>query len=162
MKLKLLCCAIAVMALPMWATAEPETEAKTPAAKGADTVDALANETMAKLNQLIVILESVKDEASADKAVKDIDQVGNDMLAISKRLSKLDKPSDQKKAELEKKFAAKVQEFGPRAGAAMMNMLEREELAIKVGKAMEGVGEKMEQAGKVFEDYFGNGETQEG
>lgn len=156
MKLKSLTFALAALALPLGAFAESPAATEVAQPKAADTIDSLADETLNKLNQLVTILESVKDEASADKAAKDITQVGNDMLAISKRLSKLEKPSDEKKAELEKKFAVKEEEFGNRAGKAMKGMLEqKEELALKISEAMQAVGPQIREAGEVFEAYFG-------
>lgn len=161
MKLKSLTFALVALALPVGLHAETPATPEAAKPKAADTIDSLADETMGKLDNLVTILESVKDDASADKAVKDIDKTADEILSISKRLTKLEKPSEEKKAELEKKFAVKSEDFSGRAGKAMQAMLEKQELALKISEAMQAAGPKLEEAGKVFLLYFG-GDSEEG
>lgn len=116
-----------------------------------DTPEVLADEVMVEFGNLAAALKSVKDKASAEAAVKDIDEVGDAMVAISKRAMKIDKPSEEERKKLDARMEEKMKGFQTEMGEVMQGLMANPEAMQVIGGAMQDFGEKMKEANEGFE-----------
>lgn len=156
MKLKVIGCTIAAIVAPMGVLAQDaavEDKAEKKVVK-ADSVDGIAAEVAGKLKKLPMILGEVKDEASAEASVRKIETLSDDLLALSKRLEKLDVPSEAKKKEISDRFEEEMKDVQKQMTDVMVGLSAQPELLGKLNVAMQGFGQKLDKSGKVFERYF--------
>lgn len=118
-----------------------------------DTPDSVTDELLGEFDNLITALESVKDKESAEKAAKKIDTIGDDFLAIAKRLEALPEPSDAEKEKLDKKMDDAMESKQKKLGEAMKGLMSDPEAAKIIMEAMKGFGKKMDSAEKTFKKF---------
>ena len=78
-----------------------------------DTADSLSDELVSKMGELATAVESAKDKASAEKAATEIDIIGDEFVAIAKRLDALGEPSEEDKKLVEEKMKKSEGGMGP-------------------------------------------------
>lgn len=109
---------------------------------GGDTPDKVANDTVTVMEDVVAVMEGVKDEASAKAAAGKFRALGDKIKEIQARQDKLGLTASQK-AELKKKHEAKMD--------AVMTKLLNEGMRIssnpKLAPAMEGLEAAMKQNG---------------
>ena len=105
----------------------------------ADSHDAAMQDSIDLLNEMVDIIESVKDEESAKAMEKKMERLSGKMKALQERMDKLGEPSPEKKAELKKKYEPKQKEAGARMVKAMMNLATKPELAQQIDKVMKNI-----------------------
>lgn len=135
-------------------------EEKAAAESKADTPEVVANEVADKMQELVTALKSVSDEASADAAAKKINDLGDEMIALSERAKKVPEPSAEQKKELDKMMNEKMDSMKEDLGAAIGNLMSKPDLAKKVMAAMEEFGKKMDAAEEGFK-HLGKGAADE-
>lgn len=118
-----------------------------------DTPDSVTDELLNEFDNLITALESVEDKESAEKAAKKIDTIGDDFLAIAKRLDALPEPSDEEKEKLDKKMDDAMESKQKKLGEAMKGLMSDPEAAKIIMEAMKGFGKKMDSAEKTFKKF---------
>jgi hypothetical protein len=117
--------------------------------------DQIATDLIAQFDRLPVVVESVKDKATAEKAVADLEQIGEEIKKIGERAKGL-KISAAGQKELEAKLGTKVVELKSKLAAAMQKAqaagpeaLETLKTGmIKWGEAMKKFGNDLQQAGQ--------------
>ncbi len=118
-----------------------------------DTADSLSDELVSKMDELVAAIETAKDKDSAEKAATEIDKIGDEFVAIAKRLDALGEPSEEDKKLVEEKMEKSQDGNSDKMSAAMKSIMTNPEVGMIIGKAMEGFGKKMEEAEKTFEKY---------
>ena len=118
-----------------------------------DTADSLSDELVSKMGELATAIETAKDKESAEKAATEIDNIGDEFVAIAKRLDALGEPSEEDKKLVEEKMEKSQGGDGNKMSAAMKSVMTNQEVGAIIGKAMQGFGKKMEEAEKTFEKY---------
>lgn len=118
-----------------------------------DTPESVTDELLGEFDNLVTALESVKDKESAEKAAKEIDTIGDDFLAIAKRLDALPEPSEDEKKALDEKMDKAMDAKQKKMGEAMKGAMSNPETAKIIMEAMKGFGEKMESAEKTFKKF---------
>ena len=72
--------------------------------RAADTFDDVIKDMIKSTKQLVEVLATVKDEASAKAAKPKLEKMGKEIQAIQARAKKLGDPSKEEKEKLEKKY----------------------------------------------------------
>lgn len=118
-----------------------------------DTADTLSDEMVTQMGELADAVSSAKDKDSAEAAAKKIDEIGDEFVAIAKRLEALGDPSDEDKKLVEEKMDKAEKEMRGKMADGMKDMMKNPEAAKIIGEAMEKFGKKMDDAEKIFEKY---------
>jgi hypothetical protein len=74
----------------------------------------LVKEQIGMLNQMCVLLESVKDKASGEKAVPKLKALAKKGEELKARMEKLGKPSKETEQALKEKYSPEIQKVIPR------------------------------------------------
>lgn len=129
---------------------EKSAAEKAAAESKVDTPEVIVSEVADNMEELVTILKSVTDDASADAAVEKLNALGDEMVALSERAKKVPEPSEEQKKELDKMLKTKLDSMKDDIGAAIGTLMTKPELAKKVMTAMEGFGAKMDSAEEGF------------
>lgn len=119
----------------------------------ADTPDSVTDELLTTMDDLSATIATAKDKESAEAAATKIGEIGDEFLAIAKRLDALDEPSEEVKKELDEKMDKAMEEKQGKMMEAMKAISSNPEAMTIVGKAMEAFGEKMNSAEDIFKKF---------
>jgi len=117
-----------------------------------DTVDSLCDEIISNMSEFADAMGSVKDKESAEAAAEKISTIGDELVAISKRLEVLEVPSDEEKKALAEKIDKAKNEVKEKINSANVDPGDKDVMAI-MGKAMADFGKKMDSVKETFEKY---------
>ena len=112
---------------------------------GGDPHEAILEESVDLMNEMVSILESVDSEDDIDRASKEMADVAKELEALGERMEEIGDPPPEKEAELSKKFEAEMQEGMQRMQAAMGKVMAlgpeaMDKLGSAVQEAMSGFG----------------------
>ncbi len=135
---------------------EEATETNTEASEGEkaevvkkDTLASLTDELVVQLNQYADIVLAVKDTATAQEAVGNLDKVGDAIGAIAARLDKIEMPDEATNIAVDEKMknaSMAIQQKMQAAGQIMSN----QEVAAVLIPALQNFGMRMAEHEKVF------------
>jgi hypothetical protein len=114
---------------------------------GKDTHEKLADDAAAQMDKIATAVASVKDKASAEKAVTEIKAASAEMKKLSDRYNALGAPSAEVKTKVDTKMKAKEEEMKKKM-ANLANMGEEAGGILMAG--LIAVTPDMEAAGKTF------------
>lgn len=80
------------------------------------------------MSEMVVVLEGVDDEASAERAAGQIEALGKRLGEVATQIQKLPPPTNEEIQELTQRQGADAQEFQARAAPQMMKLAEYESL----------------------------------
>lgn len=89
-----------------------------------DSPESVMDDTLATMNDMAAVLETVKDEATAKSAASKLEGLVEKMKSLKERADKMEKPSKEKEAELEKAYKEKMTAAGSRMMKAMMSAMQ--------------------------------------
>ena len=118
-----------------------------------DTVDSLTDEIITKFDELAETVATAKDKESAEAAAKKIDAIGDDILAIAKRLEALPEPSEDEKKKIDEKMDAAVDDMQKKMADSMKGAMADPEVGKIIMEAMNGFGKKMDEAEDTFKKF---------
>ena len=119
-----------------------------------DTAESLTDELVPKFDALAEAVGSAKDKESAEKAAKEIDTIGDEVLAIAERMKDLPEPSEDEKKRIEEKMKTANNGMQEKMTSAMTGLASDLEAFKIIGEAMVSFGQKVEKAQETF-DKFG-------
>ena len=128
---------------------DTEAEASTETQKSQDTLGGLTDELIVQLNQYADIVLAVKDTATAQEAVGNLDKVGDAIGAIAARLDKIEMPDEATNLAVDEKMknaSNAIKQKMQSAGAIMSN----QEVAGILIPALQNFGMRMAEHEKVF------------
>ncbi len=96
---------------------------------GGDSHDAIAEDQMQVMDEMVDILSDIDDEASAKAAKPKLEKLGERMKSIEARMEELGDPPADKKAALEEKYKEKMGAVAMKLFAEMMRIGQNEELS---------------------------------
>jgi len=108
-----------------------------------DSYEAVGEDALKMLDQVLVILKGIKDEETANAAVvqfKLMEQAGK---GLAKRAEALGKPTEEQKKALEEKFMPKMKAFQQGMMAEFMRILSDPELLDSLTPLMEELEKSM-------------------
>ena len=114
-----------------------------------DTLDSLTDELVVQLNQYADIVLAVKDTATAQKAVTNLNTVADAIAAIAARLDKIEMPDEAANIAVDEKMktaSMAIKQKMQAAGEIMSN----EEVAGILIPALQNFGKRMAEQEKVF------------
>ena len=76
------------------------------------------------MEDMVDVLEGVKDQASAEKAASEIEALGTRMADVVAQVKKLPPPTREQMQEIAEKYGADGREFQTKAAAQMMKLAE--------------------------------------
>ena len=114
-----------------------------PAPAADDTFNNLAEQTIKTIDEFTAILAKVTDKKSADESKSKFEETAKTMADLVKRSQKLGEPSAEQKAELDKKYKAKID------AAAKHLQAELNRIAMKV----DGGQEIVQDFGKLLKPF---------
>ncbi len=76
------------------------------------------------MEEMVDVLEGVKDQASAEKAASEIEALGTRMADVVAQVKKLPPPTREQMQEIAEKYGADGREFQSKAAAQMMKLAE--------------------------------------
>jgi len=123
-----------------------DSKGKKAAVAKVDTADSLIDEVATEFESMMKVLKETKDKAGAEAAAKKINEVGDNLVALSKRADAIDEPSDAKKKELEDKMKKRMAVIEKDMGPTMQGVMADPEMGKIIMGAMMGFGEKMKKA----------------
>ena len=135
--------------------AETNTEAPEAGAEVAqkDIPDSLTDELIVQFNDLGEAMMSAKDKASAEEAVRKLNDIINEIEAIAARLEKLETPSDEERVRIEEKMDAAGNAMSEKMGDSMQTIMSNQEVASILGPAFMDLGARMNALNPVFERF---------
>lgn len=86
------------------------------------TRESVMEDSIAKLKELASVLESVKDESSAQAAKPKLQAIDADMKEIKAKAEKMSKPSAEEDKRLEEKYRPQVMEVAERLTKEMVRV----------------------------------------
>lgn len=114
-----------------------------------DTLDSLTDELVVQLNQYADIVLAVKDTATAQEAVTNLNTVADAIAAIAARLDKIEMPDEAANIAVDEKMktaSMAIKQKMQAAGEIMSN----EEVAGILIPALQNFGKRMAEQEKVF------------
>jgi len=76
------------------------------------------------MEEMVDVLEGVKDQASAEKAASEIEALGTRMADVIAQVKKLPQPSMEEMQEIAKKYGEEGREFQSNVASQMMKLAE--------------------------------------
>ena len=119
------------------------------AEQAVDTLDSLTDELVVQLNQYADIVLAVKDAATAQEAVTNLNAVADAIAAIAARLDKIEMPDEAANIAVDEKMktaSMAIKQKMQAAGEIMSN----EEVAGILIPALQNFGKRMAEQEKVF------------
>ena len=119
------------------------------AEQAVDTLDSLTDELIVQLNQYADIVLAVKDAATAQEAVTNLNTVADAIAAIAARLDKIEMPDEAANIAVDEKMktaSMAIKQKMQAAGEIMSN----EEVAGILIPALQNFGKRMAEQEKVF------------
>jgi len=119
------------------------------AEQAVDTLDSLTDELIVQLNQYADIVLAVKDAATAQEAVTNLNAVADAIAAIAARLDKIEMPDEAANIAVDEKMktaSMAIKQKMQAAGEIMSN----EEVAGILIPALQNFGKRMAEQEKVF------------
>ena len=119
------------------------------AEQAVDTLDSLTDELIVQLNQYADIVLTVKDTATAEEAVTNLNTVADAIAAIAARLDKIEIPDEAANIAVDEKMktaSMAIKQKMQAAGEIMSN----EEVAGILIPALQNFGKRMAEQEKVF------------
>ena len=111
---------------------------------GGPSHEEVAADLMDTMEEFVDIIASVKDEASADKAAKDLDKVASKMEKLKAQADKLGDPSADVKAKIEADMKARRQAIQQKMMGSMTTMMANQNLMEKLKPAMDRITKVMQ------------------
>lgn len=134
-------------------TTPDETSANEPAEKAVvevkDTLGSLTDELIIQLNQYADTVLSVKDTATANDAIGNLDKIGDAIGAIAARLNKIDMPDEATNIAVDEKMKSASNAIKQKMQAAGQIMSNQEVAGILI-PALQNFGMRMAEHEKVF------------
>jgi ribosomal 50S subunit-associated protein YjgA (DUF615 family) len=126
-----------------------EAEASTAAQQAEDTLGSLTDELIIQLNQYADTVLSVKDTATANDAIGNLDKIGDAIGAIAARLNKIDMPDEATNIAVDEKMKSASNAIKQKMQAAGQIMSNQEVAGILI-PALQNFGMRMAEHEKVF------------
>lgn len=110
------------------------------AACGGNSHEAIREEQLDLMDEMLDILEGVHDDASAKEAGKKVEALTEDIQKLAKRAQELGEPTPEQQKRLEEIAQQRQEEFGKRMPAIMTKIMQYPELQqafTEAGQAMQ-------------------------
>ncbi len=91
------------------------------------------------MKEMVSVLETVEDEASANKAASKIEDLGTQLTELSKQIAKLPRPSHEELQKISQNMGTEQQEFQKEAMPQMMKLAKYPVLSQAWSRAMANV-----------------------
>ncbi|MGB0991993.1 MAG: hypothetical protein ACPG32_05940 [Akkermansiaceae bacterium] len=118
-----------------------------------DTADSLTDEVLVQMSAMADALMGAKDKAGAETAAKKMDSVADELLAISKRMDKIEAPSEEERAKLEAKMEKGMDALEVKMKGFFQSLGTNEEVANVLGPAMQKMEQKLKPAEETFKKF---------
>jgi hypothetical protein len=114
------------------------------------SADKVTDELGAQLDKIPTLLTSIKDKATAEKAMAELKQIGEEIKKLGERAKSI-KVTNEKKTEIQTKLAGKTAEFQTKMTAAAQSLATAgPEAAVVVQKGMAEFGQSMQEFAKAM------------
>jgi hypothetical protein len=113
------------------ATPDPDTAKEAVVAPASDSFEAMIQDQMVLMKEMVGVLEGVTDKETAVKAKPELDALNKKGMALKARADKLGKPSAEEEVTLKTKYEKQMEEVGGKMMAQMMRLSAKPE-AMKV------------------------------
>lgn len=127
--------AVAALCSPLSMAQEASVAAEVPAVCTPAEAEAVLDEVIASLVEVVTVLESIQDKASADAAVEKLDAVKVRMEAAQAKMDALGEPDEETQAKLSEKLLPVLFDIAPRMEAAGTRIIENDCYGSEVLKA---------------------------
>jgi len=104
-----------------------------------DPYEQVTEDSLACMEEMVDVLATVKDKASAEAAKPKLEAVGERMKEIEKRMEELGKPDKAKQEALEKKYKERMTEIAGKMMQESMRVMMNPELGQIIGDAMKNM-----------------------
>jgi hypothetical protein len=158
-KTTILCLTVSMLSSAVFVSCDQKKDKETganadaAAAVAPDNADTLTDELIAQMNKFADTMISATDKAAAETAAPKIEEIGDELEALAKRLDKLEAPSEEEKVGLETKMDKAKEAMEAKMKDAMPKVFGNQEVAGALGPAMQKFSERMEKCDPIFERF---------